>query len=120
MTTVLFIGARAWSRGSDRAACIMNIRKVQISVPSYQNLDDFALGTMPRVEGGTPSIVDHLHPKGYVDESIHEMLKSNANCPGGGSYEFPCEDYFPDFRELYLTCSLESREKQLLPDDRDG
>ena len=119
MTTVLLIGARAWSRGSDRASCIMNIRNVQMSVRSYQNLYGFAAGTMPRAEGGTQSIVDHLYLKGYIDESVHEMLKGNADCPGGGSYEIPREDYFPEFGQLYLNCSLETREKHLLPDDRD-
>ena len=119
MTTVLMIGARAWSRGSDRAACIMNIRNVQMSVRSYQNLYGFAAGTMPRAEAGTQSIADHLLRKGYIDENLHDMLKGKATCPGGGSYDIPQEDVFPGFGALYLRCSLEARDKHLLPNDRD-
>lgn len=119
MTTVLMIGARAWSRGSDRSACIMNIRNVQMSVRSYQNLYGFSAGTMPRAERGTQSIADHLLHKGYIDDSIHEMLKGTSTCPGGGLYELNREDVFPTPGELYLRCSLEAKQQHLLPGDRD-
>ena len=32
LISILFIGARAWKKGSDRAGCIMNIRNVQQAV----------------------------------------------------------------------------------------
>ncbi|MDF1714657.1 MAG: type II secretion system protein [Akkermansiaceae bacterium] len=38
LITVLFIGGRAWKKGSDRAGCILNIRNAQQAVRSYQNL----------------------------------------------------------------------------------
>ena len=119
MTTVLLIGARAWSRGSDRAACIMNIRNVQMSVRSYQNLYGFASGTIPRAERGSQSIADHLLHKGYIDSSTHEMLKGIQPCPGGGLYELAHEDVFPTPGELYVTCSLETKQQHQLPSDRD-
>jgi len=119
MTTVLMIGARAWSRGSDRAACVMNIRNVQMSVRSYQNLYGFSAGTMPRAEAGSQSIADHLLTKGYIDNSIHDMLKGKTTCPGGGTYELPHEDVFPAHGDLYTSCSLAAKQLHLLPDGRD-
>jgi len=38
LITVLFIGASAWKRGSDRAASILNIRNAQTAGRSYQNM----------------------------------------------------------------------------------
>jgi type II secretory pathway pseudopilin PulG len=38
LITILFIGARAWKKGSDRAANIMNIRNVQQAVRSHANI----------------------------------------------------------------------------------
>ena len=34
---ILFIGARAWKQGSDRAACILTQRNIQQAVRSYKN-----------------------------------------------------------------------------------
>ena len=49
LISVLFIGARAWLRGSDRAATALIIRNAQIGVRSHSNL--LGLTTPPR--GGT-------------------------------------------------------------------
>lgn len=38
LITILFIGAKAWKRGSDRAICIIHIQDVQKGVRSYSNL----------------------------------------------------------------------------------
>ena len=38
LISILFIGARAWKKGSDRAGCIMNIRNVQQGMRSFQNM----------------------------------------------------------------------------------
>jgi len=38
ITALLMVGAQAWCRGADRASCVINIRNIQISVRSYQNL----------------------------------------------------------------------------------
>jgi prepilin-type N-terminal cleavage/methylation domain-containing protein len=50
LISILFIGARAWKKGSDRAGCIMNIRNVQQAVRGHQNMmnlsvDDTLLST---------------------------------------------------------------------------
>ena len=39
LISILFVGARAWKKGSDRAGCIMNIRNVQQGVRSFQNIN---------------------------------------------------------------------------------
>ncbi len=38
LISILFIGARAWKKGADRAGCIMNIRNVQQAVRGYINM----------------------------------------------------------------------------------
>ncbi|MCW1884457.1 hypothetical protein OKA04_06920 [Luteolibacter flavescens] len=44
LISILFVGARAWKKGSDRAANIMNIRNVQQAVRSYQNMNNKPVG----------------------------------------------------------------------------
>lgn len=39
LISILFIGARAWKKGSDRAASILTIRNVQQAVRSYSNMN---------------------------------------------------------------------------------
>jgi type II secretory pathway pseudopilin PulG len=47
LITILFVGARAWKKGSDRSANIMNIRNCQLAMRGYENMyqkkagDDF-------------------------------------------------------------------------------
>jgi prepilin-type N-terminal cleavage/methylation domain-containing protein len=38
LISILFVGARAWKKGSDRAANIMNLRNVQQAVRGHQNM----------------------------------------------------------------------------------
>lgn len=44
LISVLFLGARAWKRGSDRAQNIVNIRNAQQAARSHQNLLNLAFG----------------------------------------------------------------------------
>jgi prepilin-type N-terminal cleavage/methylation domain-containing protein len=39
LISILFIGARAWKKGSDRSASILTIRNVQQAVRSYSNMN---------------------------------------------------------------------------------
>jgi prepilin-type N-terminal cleavage/methylation domain-containing protein len=45
LISILFVGARAWKKGSDRAANIMNLRNVQQAVRSEANMKDLEIGT---------------------------------------------------------------------------
>jgi type II secretory pathway pseudopilin PulG len=44
LISILFVGAKAWKKGSDRAANIMNIRNVQQAVRGHQNMHNMAEG----------------------------------------------------------------------------
>jgi type II secretory pathway pseudopilin PulG len=44
LISILFVGARAWKKGSDRSANIMNIRNVQQAVRGHQNMNSMADG----------------------------------------------------------------------------
>lgn len=70
--SVLFVGARAWKKGSDRAACIMNIRNVQQAVRGHQNLKSLDVGT-------PLDLNDIFGPSGYLPQPV---------CPLGGTYTF--------------------------------
>jgi len=38
LISILFVGARAWKKGSDRAGCIINIRNTQQAVRGFLNM----------------------------------------------------------------------------------
>ena len=115
LAALLMVGAQAWRRGSDRAACVINIRNVQTSVRSYQNMYGYSPGTMPYADNGTQSIATHLFQKGYITEQLNDALTGNRVCPGGGSYEMTQEEVFPAVGKLYLSCSLETEQKHGMP-----
>lgn len=119
LVTVTMIGTRAWKRGSDRAACMISMRNIQASVRSYQNLYGYNPGTIPMAQDGTQSIANHLLAKGYIAENLHEMIKGQRQCPGGGSYHIDREEVFPLHGELYVKCSFSSNRRHVLPTDRD-
>lgn len=45
LISILFIGARAWKKGSDRAANILNVRNVQQAVRAHANVRGLATPT---------------------------------------------------------------------------
>lgn len=93
LVAILFIGSRAWKRGSDRAGCIMNIRQAQMSVRSYQNLNDFP-------QGHTLDMVADVIGGGFMNDPV---------CPGSGTYTHL--NYIPAVGELVTTCSLAGSER---------
>lgn len=115
LAALLMVGAQAWRRGADRASCVINIRNIQISVRSYQNLYGYDPGTMPYADNGTQSIAAHLFSKGYITDPLNNALTGDRKCPGGGSYEIPQEEVFPFIGTLYVACSLESDQKHGMP-----
>ena len=42
LISILFVGARAWKKGSDRSANIMNIRNTQQAMRGHQNMKELA------------------------------------------------------------------------------
>jgi hypothetical protein len=69
-TSMLFVGARAWKRGSDRAACIMNMRNTQQAIRAYQAANS--------LKPGDPIPWERIYSK---------SLKKPV-CPDGGKYTF--------------------------------
>ncbi len=106
MISILFIGARSWKRGSDRAGCVITLRNVQMAVRSYQNVYGYAPGTSPAPDYGTQDIVRHLWEKDFIPRGLHDTLEGAKGCPGGGTYTIPAREVFPLFGSLFVTCSL--------------
>ena len=110
LTSILFIGSRAWKRGSDRTLCILTLRNMQMATRSYQNLYGYDYGGHPYAEGGTQDIAEHLRAKGYIEEPVFQRSRGVHKCPSGGSYDCPLPDIFPVKGELYMKCSLAAAE----------
>lgn len=92
LITILFIGARAWKRGSDRTLCIMQIQNVQKGVRSYTNLYGHS-------EGDT--VLD-LQSKVI---GLGRFVESVPRCPANGNYNFG-GDTIPMVGTLYMDCDL--------------
>lgn len=89
LIAILFVGARAWKRGSDRAGCIMNIRNVQQAARGHMNMTN------------TPTTVP----------AASDIYGTGANaylptpvCPGGGTYTYTTTDAAAG--AVFLSCSL--------------
>jgi type II secretory pathway pseudopilin PulG len=90
LISILFIGARAWKKGSDRSGCVLNIRNAQQAVRSYQNLYQVPEGTTINM------LTDLIGPGKFI--------ASEPICPGGGDYDLIAS--IPPPGVLALTCSL--------------
>jgi len=106
LISILFIGARAWKRGSDRASCVMTLRNMQVAARSYQNLYGYNCGGQPYVESNSQHIALHLYEKGYIEKLLFDRACGVEKCPGGGFYICPKPDFFPTAGTLYMTCSF--------------
>lgn len=109
MISVLFFGAQAWKRGSDRALCIVNIQNVQKAVRSFSNLYGFDPGS------NAPNLQSRIIGLG-------KFVETTPECPGGGTYAFGQtfgNDTIPPLGELYMSCSLETTDDHL-PDNLTG
>lgn len=110
LVSMLFVGARAWKRGSNRASCILTLRNMQMAARSYQNLYGYDYGSRPYAENGSQDIAAHLFAKGYIERSLFEQAAGSGHCPSGGGYSRPLPEIFPAPGELYMNCSLATAE----------
>ena len=97
LITILFIGARGWKRGSDRALCIVNIQNIQKGVRGYSNLYDIEPGAT--VTGLRSKVI-----------GMGRFVESVPTCFAGGTYSFGAtsgEDIIPQIGELYMRCDLQ-------------
>lgn len=93
LISILFIGARAWKKGSDRAASILQIRNVQQAVRSYSNMN----GKNPT---DTVATLDaEIFGKGKFIET------KPVNHPAGSAvkWSIPAPTVIPAIGTLYMT-----------------
>lgn len=96
LISILFIGARGWKRGSDRALCIINIRNMQSGVRSFSNMYGYSPGQS--VSGLQIRIV-----------GLGKFVEKAPICPAAGNYSYGTAfgvDTVPPVGELYLECDL--------------
>ena len=91
LISILFIGARAWKKGSDRAGCILNIRNVQQAVRGDQNMKNKAPTDTGIVAGSI------IGAAGY--------LTKEPVCPSTNTaYVIATAGTYPAEGTLYATC----------------
>jgi hypothetical protein len=110
LVSILFIGTAAWKRGSDRAACVMTLRNMQIAARSYQNMYGYDYGDSPAETDGTRDITEHLYAKGYIEAKLYAQSRGESPCAAGGSYRCAVPDVFPACGRLFMNCSLVAAE----------
>ena len=93
LISILFIGARAWKKGSDRAANILNIRNVQQAVRAHVNMR--GLTTPATVGGGAALASTEIVGSG-------KYLNTVTN-PVTGTLTYAYLEKVPAIGELYLT-----------------
>lgn len=94
LISILFIGARAWKKGSDKAGCIMNIRNVQQAVRSWQNMNAKNVGDT------------YVTTTAIIGAGL--FVETTPVCPGAGTYTIGTA--VPDVGTLVMTCSLSTTE----------
>lgn len=98
---ILFFGARAWKRGSDRAVCIIQIQNVQRGVRSYSNLYNLVPGDI------VPDLKNQVIGSG-------KFLENVPICPANGAYSYgriSGSGTIPPIGILYLECSLSGKDE---------
>lgn len=94
LISVLFVGARAWKKGSDRAACVLNIRNAQQAVRGYANMNNLS-------EGATFTESEVFGAGKVMNNAVADL-----KCPqeGAGAYEAAASGTVPNVGTLYLAC----------------
>jgi hypothetical protein len=103
LITMLFIGARSWKRGSDKALCVINLQNVQKGLRSFANLYGYTEG----------SSVPDLKNKVI---GIGRFVERTPSCAAGGNYSYgdvSGADTIPPIGELYMRCDLELLEEHV-------
>jgi type II secretory pathway pseudopilin PulG len=107
LISILFIGARAWKRGSDRAGCILNMRNTQQAVRSYANMNNLNPGDT--VTGWKVKVV-----------GTGLFMEKDPTCPGSGTYAWAADTTIPPIGTLAITCSLSADPDNHQPADSSG
>ncbi len=92
LITILMVGARAWKKGSDRSACILNLQAVQKGVRSFSNIYGYEPGAS--VAGLESQVI-----------GTGRFVEKMPICPSQGVYASG-GDVIPEHGTLYFNCSL--------------
>ncbi len=105
LISILFIGARAWKKGSDRAGCILNIRNAQQSVRGFANMQNIAVGA-------TFTESDVFGSGKMVDKTVAAMV-----CPqnGAAAYTAAASGTVPAVGTLYIACAAAAAPDNHIP-----
>ncbi|MEI6604156.1 MAG: prepilin-type N-terminal cleavage/methylation domain-containing protein [Verrucomicrobiota bacterium] len=100
LISILFIGARAWKKGADRAGCILNIRNYQLAVRSLANMKQLNPGDV--TTAASPAIAS-------IDAEVigtGKFMEKTPKCPGGTSvaYTFLSDTTIPAVGAIQLIC----------------
>lgn len=98
LLSILFVGARAWKKGSDRAGCILNIRNVLQAVRGYANVKN--LGE------GADLLSSEIYDNSTETSASNTVYMKTPICPTAGSYTPKVK--VPILGTLYITCSNSS------------
>ena len=90
LISILFIGARAWKRGSDRAGCILNIRNIQQAVRGEQNMKN-------ALPGAALTATNIIGADAYIP--------TPPLCPNSGTvYTIAAAAVYPAVNTCYAVC----------------
>jgi len=92
LIAILFVGARAWKKGSDRAGCLMNIRNLQQAVRGDQNMRNSAPGASGLVATNIIGANGYITnaPTCPTDKTTAYTLGAEGNYPGLGTLYAAC------------------------------
>jgi len=106
LMTILFIGARSWKKGSDRAGCIMNLRNIQQAVRGDQNMKGKNPGSAGLVRANI------IGANGFIE--------TEPVCPSGaGTYAFEDGNY-PALSSLVTACPVAAVTAEHVPNSTVG
>jgi type II secretory pathway pseudopilin PulG len=102
LISILFIGARAWKRGSDRAGAILTIRNVQQAVRSFANMNGIDPNTLTvagDLPGGDPLKDQIVGPGKFIENDPED---ADAHPASGFTFAIANADLVPDVGVLYM------------------
>jgi len=109
LISILFIGARAWKRGSDRAGCIMNIRNVQQAVRGQQNMQNLAVGAaLPTTKIWKQNVSTTDSNNVTTTTEVDTGFLNQPVCPSGGAYDNVSRGLVPAYGSLYIECAYKT------------
>ncbi|RYD43938.1 MAG: hypothetical protein EOP85_09750 [Verrucomicrobiaceae bacterium] len=107
LISILFIGARAWKKGSDRSACLLNVRNAQMAIRSYANMRGLDAGA--NIPGGKS--------REEVITGPGSFLERLPVCPGGGGYGGQELTTIPSPGVVLMACNWGTVEDSHMPEE---